>query len=425
MFLDLENFKRINDTLGRSMGDLLLQQVAERLVCCIRNSDTVARTSLGQQQDTLARLGGDEFTILLTEIAHPEDAAKVAQRLLNSLAHPFLLSGQEVFASISIGITVYPFDGTDAESLMKNADAAMYHAKSRGKNNFKYYSMSLNASASERLVLENKLRRALERNELVLYYQPKINVLSGKIFGTEALVRWNHPEMGMVSPADFIPMAEETGLINPIGEWVLRTACHQNKIWQASGFGKLPVAVNLSSKQFKHQNLIEQVAAALKDSGLAPRFLELEITESVIMENTEMTISTLRRLKDMGVKLSLDDFGMGYSSLSTLINFPLDFIKIDRFFLKDLSRNAGNKAIVEAIIAMARSMGLSVIAEGVESEEQLLFLYERGCHLIQGFLFSRPVPPDEMLTLLSNEKESRGIGLSHSQKLAGITKSEK
>ncbi len=409
LFLDLDNFKRINDTLNHSVGDLLLKAVAERLTKHVRISDTVARRGINTLSNTFARLGGDEFTVLLSEINPPQDAARIAQRILNSLSIPFRLEGHEVFVSCSIGIAIYPFDGEDTDILLKNADAAMYHAKDQGKNNFQFYKQSMNASAFERLTMENSLRKAVERNELILYYQPRMEISTGRIVATEALLRWNHPDKGLIAPADFIPLAEETGLIIPIGEWVLKTASAQNKAWQELGGGlsNIAVSVNLSGQQFKQEGLTEIIEKVLNDSSLKPEHLELEITESVIMKNAESIIAMFHELKKMGMKLSMDDFGTGYSSFSYLKRFPLDIIKIDRSFIKDIGDKNEDAAIVKAIIAMAHTLKLRVVAEGVETEQQLEFLRELGCDEMQGYLLSHPLPADKASNLLiENEKNA-------------------
>ena len=400
LFLDLDNFKRVNDTLGHEMGDQLLQSVSERLVNFVRRSDTIARVSENELTDTVARLGGDEFTILLTEISHIEDAAKVAQRVLDLFSRPFKISENELFISSSIGISIYPDNGDDIDALLKNADTAMYHAKDEGRNNFQFYAESMNVAISERFALENKLRKAIESGELLLYYQPQVDMRDRTIFGVEALVRWNHPDKGLLSPKTFIPLAEDTGLIVPIGEWVLRTACAQNKAWHAAGFEQLQVTVNISSSQFRQKNFLETVTKALNDTGMDPSCLELELTESIFMETTETTISTLKALKAIGARISIDDFGTGYSSLSYLKRFPIDTLKIDRAFVRDITTDPDDRAIVKAIIAMSHSLNLRVIAEGVETTQQLSLLSQQGSDGIQGHLFSPPLPPHSFLELL-------------------------
>jgi diguanylate cyclase (GGDEF)-like protein len=400
LFLDLDRFKRINDTLGHNVGDLLLQRVGERLVGCVRKSDSTARVSSNDRPLSVARLGGDEYILLLSEISLMQDAAKVARRISETLSLPFIVAGHEIFVTASIGISLYPPDGEDADTLLKHADVAMYHAKGEGRNNFQFYTASMNASALERMVLENSLRKALDLGEFVVYYQPQLSLSSGRMVGVEALIRWVNPTRGMVSPAEFIPLAEETGLIVPIGEWVLAAASEQNRIWQQAGFEPLRVAVNLSSHQFKQKNLVDTVARISEFSGLEPQYLELELTESVIMQDADATTRTLHRLKEMGLRLAIDDFGTGYSSLSYLKRFPIDVVKIDRSFIRDITVDPDDAAITKAIIAMAHSMNLKVIAEGVETAEQLAFLREQGCDEIQGFLFSPAVPAEKITELL-------------------------
>jgi diguanylate cyclase (GGDEF)-like protein/PAS domain S-box-containing protein len=400
LFLDLDNFKRINDTLGHEMGDQLLQSVSKRLVNFVRGSDTIARVIESELADTVARLGGDEFTILLTEISHSEDAAKVAQRILDLFSKPFKISETELFISSSIGISICPDNGDDIDALLKNADTAMYHAKDEGRNNFQFYTESMNVAIFERFTLENELRMAMESGELLLYYQPQVDMRERTIFGVEALVRWNHPEKGLLSPKTFIPLAEDTGLIVPIGEWILRTACAQNKAWHAAGFEQMQVTVNISSSQFRQKNFLETVTKALNDTGMDPSCLELELTESVFMETTETTISTLKALKAFGVRISIDDFGTGYSSLSYLKRFPIDTLKIDRAFVRDIAIDPDDRAIVKAIIAMSHSLNLRVVAEGVETAHQLALLSQQGSDGIQGHLFSPPLPPEACVELL-------------------------
>ncbi len=403
MFMDLDHFKRINDTLGHSMGDDLLQQVAGRLSQCIRGEDMVASVTqfpVNEQGNSVARLGGDEFTLLVTDVVSPYNAGKVARRVIESFSVPFNLGIHQVQVSPSLGISFFPFDGQDVDTLLMTADTAMYHAKEQGRNNYQFYSKSMNAAAFEKLSLEGSLRKAMERNEFVLYYQPQIEAKTRKIVGMEALIRWNHPEMGMVSPAHFIPLAEETGLIVPIGEWVLNTACRQNKAWQNAGFAPVRIAVNISSPHFRQERLLEAATNALNDSQLDAGHLEIEVTESLLMQNIEATIAVLEKLKAMGIKLSIDDFGTGYSSLNYLQRFPIDALKIDRSFVKDLSTNPDDVAITRAIIAMADSLNLSVVAEGVETEKQMELLQAMGCKEMQGYLFSQPVPAQVASQLL-------------------------
>jgi diguanylate cyclase (GGDEF)-like protein/PAS domain S-box-containing protein len=389
LFLDLDRFKTINDTLGHSIGDLLLQSVAERLKSCIRSSDTIAR------------LGGDEFIVVLPDLLEGAYAASVAQKILDIISTPFLIRDVELNTSASIGISLYPDDGRSNEDLIVNADVAMYRSKESGRNNYHFFIPEMNDSAYERLTMENSLRRALERREFVLHYQPQVNSETGRIIGAEALVRWQHPEMGLVPPGMFIPIAEESGLIVAIGEWVLREACRQNKAWQDEGLSPFPVAVNLSTAQFRQKNLTTLLVDVLKETGLDPRWLELEITESGIMQGGEAVVKTLHSLKQMGLKLSIDDFGTGYSSLSYLKRFPLDKLKIDQSFVRDITTSQDDAAIVIAIIGMARSLKLRVIAEGVETRGHLDFLTSNGCAEIQGYYFGKPEPADGFGRLLS------------------------
>jgi PAS domain S-box-containing protein len=397
MLIDIDNFKRINDTLGHSYGDQLLQKVAERLVDCVRKSDYLSRPAGEETGEVVARLGGDEFTVLLTSFNHEEDAAKVAARILAKTALPYQLDEHEVFVTLSIGIATYPGDGTSQDVLFKNADTAMYHAKFMGKNTFQFYCANMNEAALKRLTMENYLFKALERNEFQLHYQPQVNMQSGMIVGVEALLRWTHPEIGTVSPLEFISIAEENGLIIPITEWVLSEACRQNKIWHESGlYPAVKVAVNISTQIFKQRDLPTMVAAALAASQLDPSLLEVEITESVMLHNVEGTIKVLQQVRDMGVSISIDDFGTGYSSFSYLKQLPVTAIKIDRSFVKDLPGDREDIAIVKAIIATSHSLSLSVIAEGVETTEQRDFLAAHKCDEYQGYLFSKPLCPGDL-----------------------------
>ena len=393
--IGLDEFKRVNEALGPALGDALLQSVAQRLEKCLRDTDTVGRLDDDSALPSLSRLSGDEFTVLLPVIRNGDDAAHVGQRLLEAIAEPFHMSEHEINVTCSIGISVFPTDGVGVDTILKNAGAAMQHAKERGKNFAVFYSGDLNARALQRLQLTAQLRRALERDELVLHYQPKVDVKSGSIVGAEVLVRWQHPERGMVPPGEFIPLAEENGLIVPLGEWVLRNACSQIREWQQAGYRVPCVSVNVSSHQFRQGDLTEVVWSVLENAGVDSRHVCLELTEGVIMENAQANIETLRALKAMGVKLSIDDFGTGYSSLSYLSRFPLDELKIDRSFIMQIKAADDRAAIVTAIIAMAHSLGLSVVAEGIETEPQLAFLGAQGCDEYQGYFKSKPLPANE------------------------------
>jgi diguanylate cyclase (GGDEF)-like protein len=391
LFLDLDRFKMINDTMGHEIGDLLLKAVAERLKGCVKSADLVSR------------FGGDEFTVLLEDIDSFHVAAAVAEKICRTISKHYVFMGRELYISSSIGISLYPADGIDSVMLIKHADISMYRAKEHG-NCYRFYEESMELSVSNKLRLENDLRRAVERNELVLYYQPQLDLKTNKIIGMEALVRWQHPELGLVPPLDFIPLAEETGLIEAIGEWVLYQACLQNKAWQQAGLPPITVAMNLSARQLDRESLESTVIAALSDSGLEPRYLELELTESIVMKNPEQTRDILESLRKIGILTSIDDFGTGYSSLSQLKHFPFDKLKIDKSFVDELTHNLDDAAIVSIIIAIARSFKLRVIAEGVETEEQLQHLQSSGCDEIQGYFFSRPVPADVAARLLGASK---------------------
>ncbi len=401
LILDLDDFKRVNETFGHAAGDQLLKEVAERLSRFVRIDDVISRPGGEETDSDVSRFGGDEFTLLLTEIRREEDAGRVSGRMLKVLSEPFQLNGQDLVVTASAGIALFPHDGDDMDTLLKNAETAMHHAKRRGQNNCEFYTQSMNAASFERLSLENDLRKALEGEQFLLHYQPILDINTKKLTGMEALVRWNHPDRGMVSPGDFIPLAEETGMIVPIGEWVLRTACTQNRLWQEAGFEPVSVSVNLSHRQFDDPNLYEALASAVNASGLAPQYLVLELTESTTMKNAETTIASLNKFKELGIRLSVDDFGTGYSSLGCLRRFPLDVLKVDRSFVREITTNADQTEITKAIIALARSLRLKVIAEGVETEEQLLFLRALGCDAVQGFLFSPPVPPDAFARFLT------------------------
>lgn len=387
-FLDLDRFKNINDTLGHDAGDLCLQQVSRVLKDCLRKSDVVAR------------LGGDEFVVLMEEITDINHVTTLAMKILSSIIKPFTLHDQELRVTTSIGISIYPMDGQDEQTLMKNADIALYRAKEEGKNNFRLYSDQMNDYSIRRLALESDLRRALEKNEFLLHYQPKIDFRTGKISGMEALIRWQHPDLGMVPPGQFIPIAEETGMIIPIGRWVLKTACEQNKAWQSEGLPMLRVSVNLSAQQFSDANLLQDISTVLLETGLSADFLELEITESMVMRNPEKAVLLLNALKEMGICLTMDDFGVGYSSLATIKKFPIDIIKIDQSFIRGIAEDKGDKALTEAIIVMSKTLNLKVVAEGVETLEQHNFLMEKACDEFQGYYFSKPLDNEKFFDLL-------------------------
>ena len=397
LFIDLDRFKYINDTLGHKVGDLLLLQVVERLRSCLRDDEA------------LYRLGGDEFIIVEEHTPDKRQAIDLAENILSLVDKPYMIEGHELFISASIGISWYPEDGEDMETLFKNADMAMYRAKEQGRNNYQVFDVRMNDYAFERLQLEKDLRKALEREEFLVYYQPQIHISTGRIIGMEALVRWQHPQRGMVSPGQFIPLAEETKLIIPIGEWVLRTACAQNKAWQDAGFPHVRVSVNLSAHQFLEPNLAQMVKQVLEETGLAPEFLDLEITESITMNNIDRAIATMHELASLGIQISIDDFGTGYSSLSYLKKFPIHTLKIDQSFVRDIPNDSDDGAIATAIIAMAHSLNLNVIAEGVETADQLEFLGRRGCDEMQGYLVSRPVPAIEFENILNREMQANRI----------------
>jgi diguanylate cyclase (GGDEF)-like protein len=388
MFMDLDQFKHVNDSLGHPMGDQLLQSVAQRLVGCVRQSDTVSRQ------------GGDEFVLLLPYIEHAEDAALSAQKVLAALEPPHHLDEHDLHIGASIGISIYPDDGRDAETLIKCADTAMYDAKESGRNTYKFFEPHMNAQAVQRQSIEASLRLALERQEFVLHYQPKIDLQSGTTIGVEALIRWQHPQRGLLAPAQFVPIAEDCGLIQPIGRWVLREACLQARAWQDAGLPPITVAVNTSAPEFQAKDFLEDIHAALEASRLEPRYLELELTESILMRDAEATKSVLHALADLGIKLAIDDFGTGYSSLSYLRKFPIDTLKIDQSFVNRMLGNADDAAIVSAVISMAKALRLHVIAEGVETPEQVAFLVAQHCDEGQGYHFGRPVAAEALATLL-------------------------
>ncbi len=393
LFIDLDRFKNINDTLGHGAGDTLLREIGIRLRHCVRQTDTVAR------------LGGDEFVVLLQDISEPENVANVAHKILFEIVSSLDIFGQEIRVTASIGISIYPQDGQDEQTLMKNADIAMYHAKQEGKNNFQFHSEQMDTHTLARLALESSLRHALDRNEFQLHYQAKINLGTSRMTGMEALLRWRHPDLGMVPPAQFIPIAEEIGLIGSIGQWVIRTACQQNKAWQDRGFPPMRVAVNLSARQFNDENLVESISAILEETRMDPACLELEITESMIMHNVGTTMRKLTALGSAGIRIAIDDFGTGHSSLAYLKRFPIDTLKIDRSFVSDLTRNTEDQTITATIITMGKSLDLTVVAEGVETKEQLDFLRARGCDEFQGYYAHKPMPADEFAQLLQIEMD--------------------
>lgn len=399
LFLDLDGFKDINDSLGHSVGDLLLQGVAERL------------KTWGREQDTIARLGGDEFLVMLTHVRDVPDAAVAAERFMDAIDGAFIVQGHSLQVSCSLGISIFPEHGEDGETLIKNADAAMYSAKQSGRNSFRFFTEDLNAGAVERLTLENCLRSALAKEELFLMYQPQIDITTGKIAGLEALLRWQHPELGLVPPDRFIRIAENSGMIVPIGEWVIRTACSQARKWQDAGIPPVTVAVNVSAVQFRQEGFCELVRRILRETGLSPQYLELELTESLLLANAELMLSVMRELKTMGVTLAIDDFGTGYSSFSYLRQFRVNRFKIDRSFIRDVATNADAAAITAAIISMAKSLRLKVIAEGVEDEAQMTFLRAQQCDEIQGYYFSRPLAVDKVADKLRSTVVRASVAL--------------
>ena len=388
LFLDVDRFKHINDSLGHGMGDKLLLSVATRLLACVRVSDTVSRQ------------GGDEFLVLLPDIERPQDAAHFAKKILTALALPHRIDAQDLHVTMSIGIGVYPDDGRDLDTVIKSSDTAMYNAKENGRNNYQFFTQDMNTRVVERLCTEASLRGALERGEFSLHYQPKINLKTGALTGTEALIRWLHPIRGTIPPEQFISIAEDCGLITPIGNWVLREACRQAKAWVDAGVEAMPVAVNISAVQFRHKGFLEDVRDILTETGLEPGCLELELTESVLMPDAKSTGSTLRALKTLGVQLSVDDFGTGYSSLSYLTQFPIDTLKIDQSFVHKMLLNANDASVISAVISMGRDLNQRVIAEGVETEEQLRFLQTRQCNEGQGFYFCHPLNVEDFATFV-------------------------
>jgi diguanylate cyclase (GGDEF)-like protein/PAS domain S-box-containing protein len=402
LLMDLDRFKVINDNLGHSIGDSLLKAVAERLRQCIRTSDSIAR------------LGGDEFTIVLEGIENVHDVVMVVEEVLRSIARPYYIEGNELLTSASIGITLFPFDDGDIEAFLKNADTAMYRAKKAGGNSYTFFTADMGKELARRLAMENRLRLALDNQEFTLHYQPRVEAHSGRATGAEALLRWQDPETGPVSPVEFIPLLEEIGLIIPVGEWVLRTACRDFQAMDRGGWAPLRVSVNLSPRQFQQDDLVDTITGILQETGLAPQRLELEITESLLVENVEAVVTTLRTLHDLGVYIAVDDFGTGYSALSYLKRFPLDTLKVDRVFVQDVTDDPDDAEIVKAIVAMAHSLRMEIVAEGVETREQLHFLQNLGCEEIQGYLFSRPLPLDDFMAWLRAADSRLAVGTSHS-----------
>jgi diguanylate cyclase (GGDEF)-like protein len=391
LFVDLDNFKFVNDSLGHALGDRMLIIQADRLNKSIRSGDTVAR------------YGGDEFVIVVSNLEKPEDAATVAHNIQELVSRPFSIDGHEFGITCSIGISLYPKDGLDVDTLLKNADAAMYRAKEQSRNSFQFYTSEINDRVVERMVIERHLRHALEMGELEMHFQPQVELGSGRIVGVEALLRWHSPDLGTVPPDRFIPLAEETGLIVPIGDWVLKTCCQQNKAWQAAGLTPLTISVNISARQLQKKDLSAVIAGILQESGLEPRFLELEIVESMVMKDVESSMAIMKELKGLGIQLAMDDFGTGYSSLSYLKRFPFDKLKIDLSFVRDIMTDPESAAIARAIIAMAHNLNLRAIAEGVETEEQLKYLRLHGCDEIQGYYVSQPVNAREFEELLRKD----------------------
>ena len=403
LFVDLDHFKRVNDTLGHSAGDELLRVVSARLAQSVRPLDSISRGSGERNGNSIARLGGDEFIVMLSDLHGAVDAAAVARRLVAALTEPVTIQCTELYVSASVGIAMYPYDGTDIDTLLMNADTAMYRAKEAGRGGFQFYDRSMNARALERLVMETMLRRALERSEFVLHYQPRISLATGQIVGAEALIRWQHPERGLVSPREFITLAEETSLVIPIGEWALDEVCRQSAAWRTGGLTAVPVAVNLASTHLRERNLPELVSRMLALHGVPAGCLEIEVTESVLIADPELSLDTARRLNELGVRLSIDDFGTGYSSLSYLKRLPISALKIDQSFVRDLATDPDDAAIITAIIAMAHTLKLKVIAEGVETEAQRVFLKNNGCDEFQGYLMSRPVEAGEFAQMLEQQ----------------------
>ncbi len=398
IFIDLDNFKMINDSLGHNAGDTLLRIVAERMVECVRATDTVVR------------LGGDEFVVLLIDQADSPNVALVLDKIRAAISEPIPIEGRLLHVTCSIGLATFPEDGTDAETLLMNADVAMYRAKERGRDNVQFYAAEMNIAAHERRVLQEGLRTGLERNEFALVYQPQVDLQSGRIFAVEALARWNHPELGVVAPARFIPIAEESGLIVQLGDWVLREACRQNKAWQDAGMPPITICVNVSARQFREKRWVERVTDALKESGLEAKYLELELTESLLMQDMPQAIATMQELQATGVQFAIDDFGTGYSSLSALKNFPVARLKIDQSFVRNLPHDANDRSIATAVISLGQKLNMKVIAEGVESAEQLAFLKDHNCDEMQGYLFSQPIGSDAFAALMRKQNSAAPLG---------------
>jgi len=411
-------FRRVNNTFGHTVGEKLLQAVAERLSETLRNTDTVAFLKVPNGGLTLSRIGTDEFAILATDLSNSDDATWIIKRIFEALSHPIDVNGQEIYTNADIGIAVYPYDGGTPEELLRNAAMARQHAKQLlGYNNFQFYSAEINEKSNARLKMESLLNRALENGELLLHYQPKMNVATGQIQSLEALLRWDNLELGMIPPNEFIPIAEQNGAICDIGEWVLRTAATQAKRWVQAGFTDISVSVNISAVQFRADKLVERIAEILDEIGLPPRHIELELTESTLMDNLDVAVDVMRRLHDIGISLSIDDFGTGYSSLSYLKRFTIDQLKIDRSFLTGLPGDPHDEAIVRAVIAMAHSMELEIVAEGVENQAQLEFLSELGCDEIQGYHFSRPVSAQEATDLIEKNRDNGPLALVADNKM--------
>jgi diguanylate cyclase (GGDEF)-like protein len=408
LFLDLDRFKNINDSLGHHIGDLLLKEVSAHMASCIRKGDT------------LSRLGGDEFVVTLEGLKHAQDAARVATTIITALRRPLCVGGHTLNTSCSIGISIFPDDAEDSHELMKNADTAMYHAKEQGRNNFQFFSPEMNLRAVERHQLETELRLALEADQFVLHYQPQMDIGTGKLVGIEALIRWQHPQRGLVPPNSFIPVAEESGLIEPIGKWALRTACEQNQRWQTAGLPIVKIAVNISARQFNDPSgFADEVTRLLNMTGLDPRYLELEMTESMLLKNVDENVAVLRKLGKLGTYLAVDDFGTGYSSLAYLKQLPIDTLKIDRTFVRDIESDADDAAIIQAIIAMAHGLKLRVTAEGVETQGQLAALRKLKCDQFQGYLISRPIPAEEFARRFLEQSRSAAPKAVQRRKPAG------